>query len=43
MYKCGSCGKNAELGSGGPIRCPSCGYKILFKERPQIVKKVKSR
>ncbi len=43
MYRCGSCGKNVELGSEDPIRCPFCGYKILFKERPGIVKKVKAR
>ncbi len=41
MYKCGKCGREVLLEKDASIRCPFCGYKILFKERsPQIVKKV---
>lgn len=44
MYKCVNCGKEVsgeELSKR--IRCPFCGYRILLKKRPEIVKKVKSR
>lgn len=43
MYKCGNCGKTIELGREDPVRCPFCGYKILLKTRPQVVKKIKAR
>lgn len=43
MYKCGNCGKIVKIGKDDPIRCPFCGHKLLFKERPKIVKKVKAR
>jgi len=42
MYKCGNCGKTVEIGKGG-VRCPFCGYKILFKERSGNVRKLKAR
>ena len=34
------CGKVVE--DIKSIKCPYCGYRILYKERPQIVKKVKT-
>ena len=42
MYKCLGCGRSIkiELASAGKIICPSCGYRILEKERPKTVKKV---
>jgi DNA-directed RNA polymerase subunit P len=43
MYKCGQCGKNVELNTGDPVRCPYCGFKIIFKSRPKVVKKVKPK
>lgn len=43
MYKCANCNKAVELGKDDPVRCPFCGNKILFKERPKTVKTVKAR
>jgi DNA-directed RNA polymerase subunit P len=43
MYRCANCWKPVELGKEDPVRCPFCGHKILFKERPRVVKKVKAR
>jgi DNA-directed RNA polymerase subunit P len=42
MYRCGNCGKNVETDKG-VVRCPFCGYKILFKERSGNVTAIKSR
>lgn len=33
IYMCGSCGRDVLLKKGDPIRCKSCGYRILFKKR----------
>ncbi len=45
-YKCGACGKEFEqtqLEILLPrIRCPYCAYKVIYKVRPGIVKKVKA-
>jgi len=43
MYRCGQCGKEVELEPGAPVRCPFCGFKVIFKTRPKVVKKVKAR
>jgi len=40
MYKCAQCGKEIEFKAEEPVRCPYCGFKIIFKTRPGIVKKV---
>jgi DNA-directed RNA polymerase subunit RPC12/RpoP len=42
MYKCVYCGKGVkiELKTANKIICPSCGYRILEKDRPKVVKKV---
>lgn len=42
MYKCLNCGKkmNIDLKTAKKIICPYCGYKIVEKVRPRIVKKV---
>ncbi|MCS4541341.1 MAG: DNA-directed RNA polymerase subunit P [Euryarchaeota archaeon] len=43
MYKCTKCGRAIELDPEfGAIRCPYCGCRLLFKERPPVVKKVKA-
>lgn len=43
MYKCGRCGKLLELAPEEQIRCPFCGYKVLFRERPKVVRTVKAK
>ena len=42
MYKCVYCGKTVkiDLKTAKKIICPSCGYRILEKDRPSVVKKV---
>lgn len=42
MYKCVNCGKevHVELKTAKKIICPYCGYRILRKTRPNVVKKV---
>ncbi len=44
MYKCLGCGRQIkiELATATKIICPSCGYRILEKERPKLVRKVES-
>jgi DNA-directed RNA polymerase subunit RPC12/RpoP len=44
MYKCLACGKpvKIELATAMKIICPSCGYRILEKERPKVVRKIES-
>ena len=43
-YICYACGeKVTQMDISKKIRCPYCGGKILFKERQETVKKVKSR
>ncbi|MEM0372411.1 MAG: DNA-directed RNA polymerase subunit P [archaeon] len=39
-WKCFSCGKIVE--DIKSVKCPYCGYRILSKERPPVVKKVKT-
>ncbi len=43
MYRCGNCQRELELAKDEPVRCPFCGYKILFKVRSATVKRVKAR
>ncbi|MCK4497490.1 MAG: DNA-directed RNA polymerase subunit P [Candidatus Aenigmarchaeota archaeon] len=44
MYKCLNCGREVkiELKTAKKIICPYCGYRILRKTRPNVVKKVYS-
>jgi len=43
MYKCLNCGKEIDLKQvKDKIRCPYCGYRILIKENPKNVVKVKA-
>ncbi len=41
MYICGSCSREIELGTDELVRCPFCGHKILYKERPKVGRRVK--
>ncbi len=44
-YKCALCGKefdSRELEMLPGVRCPYCGFRVIFKVRPPIVKKVKA-
>lgn len=43
MYKCAKCKKDVKLEKGDSVRCPYCGYKIFFKNREKVVKKVGAR
>lgn len=45
MYKCLNCGKDVEvnLERAKKIICPYCGYRILEKKRPPVVRRVQSR
>lgn len=45
VYICGKCGKEIteEELSMGQIRCPVCMYRVLYKKRPPIIKRVKAR
>ncbi|KUO41963.1 MAG: DNA-directed RNA polymerase subunit P [Hadesarchaea archaeon YNP_N21] len=42
-YRCGNCDRTFEKIEATGIRCPYCGYRILFKVRPDVVRKVKAR
>ena len=42
MYKCGMCGRELT-DSASAIRCPYCGYRIIYKSRPLVAKKVIAR
>lgn len=45
-YMCSRCRKIVdmnELFALPGVRCPSCGYKILYKIRSSIVKEVKAK
>lgn len=43
-YVCYKCGSKVEFEKlERRMRCPYCGGKIFFKERPHIVRKLKAR
>jgi len=44
-YKCWGCGEKTTepLDSSGAIRCIKCGYKIFFKVRQPVARKIKAR
>ncbi len=44
-YKCGDCGKVlVDIDMAQPVRCPYCGYRVLFKQRePAALRKIKAR
>ncbi|MGD8506279.1 MAG: DNA-directed RNA polymerase subunit P [Candidatus Bathyarchaeota archaeon] len=47
VYECVKCGAMVslkELGlRGGGIKCTHCGYRVLKKIRPPVVKRVQAR
>ncbi len=46
FYECISCGSRLtadQLAMTPEIKCPFCGYRILRKVRPPIVKHVKAK
>jgi DNA-directed RNA polymerase subunit RPC12/RpoP len=46
-YECVKCGAIValkELGlRGGGVKCTNCGYRVLKKIRPPVVKRIKAR
>ncbi len=43
-YRCVKCKKDVEIDEQtSNIRCPYCGYRILFKKRSSQPKNVKAR
>jgi len=42
-YKCRNCGRLVTLKEGEPVRCNYCGYRILYKVRPDQPKRIKAR
>ena len=46
FYECIRCGtqmSEAELeGRGGHIKCIQCGYKVLKKTKPPVVKRIRA-
>lgn len=44
MYRCLNCSKSIELEQVKErVRCPFCGYRIIFKERPKTVVRVEAK
>lgn len=46
IYKCVQCGSeitSEQLSIMLEIKCPNCGYRVLRKMRPTVVKQIKSR
>jgi DNA-directed RNA polymerase subunit P len=46
VYQCVQCGSkitSEQLSIMLGIKCPNCGYRVLRKMRPSVVKKVKAR
>jgi len=42
QYKCVRCGRVVENLPDGPVRCPSCSFRVLEKMRSEVVKEVVS-
>jgi DNA-directed RNA polymerase subunit P len=45
LYECVRCGlvfDGEKIAERGIIKCPDCGYRIIKKVKPPIVKKVKA-
>ena len=43
MLRCGNCGRLVEKLPEGRVCCPHCGFRMLFKQRPEVVRRVKAR
>ncbi len=46
VYECVKCGAKVALDElelrGGGVKCTYCGYRVLKKMRPPVVKRVKT-
>lgn len=42
MYRCLKCKKSIKQLDEVFVRCPYCGCRVLFKERPPVAKDVKT-
>lgn len=46
VYECVKCGAKVPLDEldlrGGKVKCIICGYRVLKKARPPVVKRVKA-
>jgi DNA-directed RNA polymerase subunit P len=45
LYECNRCGKRfdgREIAERGNLKCPHCGYKIIKKVKPPVVKRIKA-
>ncbi|MCK4883660.1 MAG: DNA-directed RNA polymerase subunit P [Candidatus Diapherotrites archaeon] len=43
MYVCGTCKKIIDDLPAGSTKCKFCGGRILFKQRPPVVKSLKAK
>ncbi|MCS7093654.1 MAG: DNA-directed RNA polymerase subunit P [Candidatus Aenigmarchaeota archaeon] len=43
MYRCLKCKSLITEFIEGKVMCPHCGYRILIKLRPEVVKRVQAR
>ncbi len=47
VYECVKCGAKVSLEEldlrGGGVKCTYCGYRVLRKVRPPVVKRVKTK
>ncbi len=41
-YRCGKCGTTVKSVEEGMVRCPSCGYRIIYKTREPVAKTIKA-
>jgi DNA-directed RNA polymerase I, II, and III subunit RPABC4 len=43
VYICGQCGIDNDVRPKDPIRCSSCGYRIMYKKRSKKVVQYEAR
>jgi DNA-directed RNA polymerase subunit RPC12/RpoP len=47
LYECVRCGAKVAINElemrGGGVKCTVCGYRVLKKKRPPVVKRVPAR
>jgi DNA-directed RNA polymerase subunit RPC12/RpoP len=41
-FKCVKCGAEVQSVAEGTVRCPKCGYRILYKTRDTLSKEMKA-
>ncbi|KAF7845819.1 hypothetical protein BT93_L0456 [Corymbia citriodora subsp. variegata] len=42
-YICGECASKVALSKNDPIRCSSCGHRVLYKERTKRMVQFEAR